>query len=59
VDTPLAELAQADSAFLSSTLREVQPIATVDGEVLREVGCEITVKLRQAFSELAKDQVDP
>ena len=59
VDTPLAELTQADSAFLSSTLREVQPIATVDGETLREVGCELTLKLREAFTALAKDQVDP
>ncbi len=59
IDTPLAELAKADSAFLTSTLREVQPIATVDGEPVAEVGCDITRRLREAFTALTRDQVDP
>ncbi len=59
IDTPLADLHLANSAFLSSTLREIMPIAEVDGQPMREVDCEITRRLRAAFGELTRDRVDP
>ncbi len=59
VDTALADLERVDSAFLSSTLREVMPIAEVNGKALPEAPCAITTRLREAFLSLAADQVDP
>jgi branched-chain amino acid aminotransferase len=58
-DTHLSKLKDADSAFLTSTLRGVQPIGRVDGHALREtvVGC--TEMLQIAFRELCDSQVDP
>jgi branched-chain amino acid aminotransferase len=53
-DTPLAELENADEAFLTSTLREVQPIATVDGKRLGTVNGEITQRLAAAFRATAE-----
>ncbi|MEM9479746.1 MAG: aminotransferase class IV [Verrucomicrobiota bacterium] len=58
-DTPFEELAEVDEAFLTSTLREVQPIATVDGKALKRVPGELTLKLKAAFKELTATTVDP
>jgi branched-chain amino acid aminotransferase len=35
---PDADLRGAQSAFLASTTREIQPIAAIDGEALPDVG---------------------
>jgi branched-chain amino acid aminotransferase len=55
----LNELRDADEAFLSSTTREVQPIAHVDGVELSEVGGPVTAKLAAAFRDLVRRDLDP
>ncbi|MCP4846952.1 MAG: 4-amino-4-deoxychorismate lyase [Verrucomicrobiaceae bacterium] len=59
IDTPLNGLTEVDSAFLTSTLRGVQPIASVNGEQLKEVGGEALDKIQAAFGELCKNHPDP
>ena len=59
IDTPLTELQKADSAFLTSTLRAVQPIASVDGQPLPEVQTPVATSLRKAFFDLTEEKVDP
>jgi branched-chain amino acid aminotransferase len=54
-----ADLFDADEAFLSSTVREVQPIASVDGKHLRRVGGDITNALANAFRALVARTQDP
>ncbi len=58
-DAPLAALAQADEAFLSSTTREVQPIAHVDGVALPEIGGAVSKRLAAAFTDLVATNLDP
>jgi branched-chain amino acid aminotransferase len=60
-EAPLApsDLFDADEAFLSSTVREVQPIASVDGKQLPRVGGEITIALANAFRALVARTQDP
>lgn len=55
---PVTALHQATEAFLTSTTREVQPIATVDGISLPVPG-DVTARLRSAFRALADTDVDP
>ncbi len=58
IDTPAAELDQVDEAFLTSTLREVQSIATVDG---KEIPCPgpYSERLASAFKDLIERELDP
>lgn len=58
-DSPLSELVDADEAFLTSTLREVQAIATVDRMDLKTVDGEITQRLATAFRANAEADNDP
>ncbi|MFT4551205.1 MAG: branched-chain amino acid aminotransferase [Verrucomicrobiales bacterium] len=58
-DTPLAELGDADEAFLTSTLREVQPIASADGMPFKTVNGEITRRLAAAFKAKIVVENDP
>lgn len=58
-DRPAAELACADEAFLTSTMREVNPIASVDGAPLVAVPGPVTAKLGSAFRDLVARSVDP
>jgi branched-chain amino acid aminotransferase len=55
----LDDLRDADEAFLSSTIREVQPIATVDGRELRMPHGPVTQQLAAAFKELVARDLDP
>ena len=59
IDTPLAFLEESDSAFLTSTLRGVQPIARVNGKELKEVGGGFAARLQSDFRELCDSQLDP
>ena len=56
---PLDALRDADEAFLTSTTREVQPIAAVDGRVLSEVPGQATSQLAAAFKDLVARDLDP
>jgi branched-chain amino acid aminotransferase len=58
-DLPLAALATADEAFLTSTTREVQPIRAVDGAVLPAAPGPRTLAAAAAFSALAATTLDP
>ncbi len=58
-NVPLRALAEASEAFLTSSLREVQPVRTVDGNPLTECPGEISTKVRDAFARLKETQSDP
>lgn len=59
IDTPLAELEGVDEAFLSSTLRDVQPISMVNGKPVRQAPGPFTEKLAAAFRALVARDLDP
>ncbi len=56
---PIEALARADEAFLSSTTREVQAIAHVDGTPLPVAPGPVTRGLADAFVELVARDLDP
>jgi branched-chain amino acid aminotransferase len=58
-DVPVDALRRADEAFVSSTVREAQPIASVDGLALPAAPGPITCRLAVAFTELTKRDPDP
>ncbi len=60
-DVPLASFtrAQIDEAFLTSTLRGVQPIGTIDGHRLATVGGPETQKATAAYASLLGGEIDP
>jgi branched-chain amino acid aminotransferase len=57
-DVPVDALRRADEAFVTSTVRELQPISSVDGVALAAPG-PLTEKLTAAFSDLRRRAVDP
>jgi branched-chain amino acid aminotransferase len=59
VDVPIDTLGRSDEAFLSSTTREVQPIAHVDGVRLQTVGGPVSERLAAAFVDLVARDLDP
>jgi branched-chain amino acid aminotransferase len=56
---PLEVLRDADEAFLTSTTREVQPIAAVDDRALPSAPGPVTAKLAAAFTDLVARDLDP
>jgi branched-chain amino acid aminotransferase len=58
-DIPIGELARSEEAFLSSTTREVQAIAHVDGVALPAVPGPTTARLASAFRGLVARSIDP
>jgi branched-chain amino acid aminotransferase len=58
-DIPVEALANADEAFLSSTTREVQPIAHVDGVALPTAPGPVSIALATAFRALVARDIDP
>lgn len=58
-DVPVDAVGSSDEAFLSSTTREVQPIASVDGTPLRAVGGPVSKRLATAFRDLVARDLDP
>jgi branched-chain amino acid aminotransferase len=58
-DVPVESLQSVDEAFLCSTVRQVQPIATVDGVALPAVPGPITERLAAAFAQLVISNLDP
>jgi branched-chain amino acid aminotransferase len=56
---PLDALARADEAFLSSSTREVQAVALVDGTPLPRAPGPVTERLAGAFAELVRADPDP
>jgi branched-chain amino acid aminotransferase len=58
-DVEIGALTRADEAFLSSTTREVQAIAHVDGRALPIAPGPTTARLASAFRELVATTPDP
>lgn len=58
-DLPLSALADADEAFLSSTTRQVQAIAHVDGIALPDAPGLVTARFAEAFEALVARDLDP
>jgi branched-chain amino acid aminotransferase len=56
---PLRALAEASEAFLTSSLREVQPVRTVDGNPLANCPGAIGQRLQDAYRELTVTTCDP
>lgn len=58
-DLPLAALAEADEAFLTSSTRNVQSIRSVNGHELGDAPGPITKAAVEAFSELMSSSLNP
>ncbi len=58
-NVPLRALAEASEAFLTSSLREVQPVRTVDGNPLANCPGEFSLRLRDAYRELTASTAAP
>jgi len=58
-DVAMSELTGIDEAFLTSSTRDVQPIASIDGRSLPSCPGPLTVAARQAFAALQARTFDP
>jgi len=58
-DVPLTELQNADEAFLTSTLRHVQAVESVDGIALGSGRALLSTRIREAFLDFAAEEPDP
>jgi branched-chain amino acid aminotransferase len=58
-DVPVGSLRAAEEAFVTSTVREVQPVTSVDGHDLPAAPGPITTRLATAFTDLTKRDLDP
>ncbi len=58
-DIAMASLADVEEAFLTSSTRDVQPIASIDGRSLRSCPGPLTLAAREAFTALQARSVDP
>lgn len=58
-DLPVGALAEADEAFLASSTRDVQPIATVDGKALPRCPGPLSQAAADAFATLVERTTDP
>ena len=59
VDVPMADLDGVHEAFLTSSTRDVQPIATIDGRRLENCGGALTAAAVDAFRALQARTLDP
>ena len=58
-DLPIEALRAASEAFLTSSTRDVHPIAFVDGAPLAAAPGPVTTKVARAFAELVASSTDP
>ena len=56
---PIDALTDADEAFLTSTVREVQTITEVDGNALPNAPGPVTTRLAKEFKALVDRDLDP
>lgn len=59
VDLPLAAIAESDEAFLTSTTREVHPIAVIDDHELPVAPGPVTARIAELFETLVAGNLDP
>ncbi len=58
-DIPMTMLTDASEAFLSSTVREVQPISAIDDDQLSVAAGPVAVRMAGAFADLVARDLDP
>jgi branched-chain amino acid aminotransferase len=58
-NVPVADLARADEAFLTSAMRDVQPIHAVDGQPLPDCPGPLTKAAAGAYAALLAADPDP
>ena len=58
-ELPLAAVAEADEAFLTSSTRDVQAVASVDGAALPAAPGPLTKAAADAFRDLRERDPDP
>ncbi len=58
-DVTMDELAATEEAFLTSSTRDVQPIAQVDGRALPHAPGPLTEAASKAFAALLERGLDP
>jgi branched-chain amino acid aminotransferase len=58
-DLPLSALHEADEIFLTSSLRDVQAVARIDGRQLPGAPGPVTAKAMAVFAERSADDPDP
>ncbi|MBA0050769.1 aminodeoxychorismate lyase [Streptomyces sp. AJS327] len=58
-DLPLEVLDEAEEVFLTSTLRDIQPVQRIDGRLLPEAPGPVTAKAMRQFEERAAADPDP
>ncbi|MGK5554230.1 aminotransferase class IV [Actinomadura kijaniata] len=58
-DVPLSDLYRAEEAFLTSTTRDIQPIAFVDDTALPAAPGPITAKAMEQFAARSAELMDP
>jgi branched-chain amino acid aminotransferase len=59
LDLPMTSLPDVDEAFLTSSTRDVQPIASIDGHPLPSRPGPLTLAARGAFTALQARTLDP
>jgi len=58
-DVPIGELENTEEAFLTSAVRDVQPIGRIDGRALAESPGPLTAAVAQAYAALQNREPDP
>jgi branched-chain amino acid aminotransferase len=58
-DLPIDVLAECDEAFVTSTSRDIHPIATIDGRALAGAPGPLTERAMSVFAERAAANTDP
>jgi branched-chain amino acid aminotransferase len=58
-DVSITALDRVDEAFLTSSTREVQPVATIDGRELPRCPGPLTARAQAAFADLRERDLDP
>ena len=58
-DLPLEVLAEAEEVFLTSTLRDVQPLHHIDGRRLPGAAGPVAAEAARVFAARAANTVDP
>jgi branched-chain amino acid aminotransferase len=56
---PIETLARAEEAFLTSATRDVLPVSSVDGRLMKAAPGPVTARAAQAYAQLLRDDPDP
>ncbi|HIG82671.1 MAG TPA: 4-amino-4-deoxychorismate lyase [Verrucomicrobia bacterium] len=59
INFPITDLTSVDSAFLTSTLRQIQSIESIDGVPLNVMESNDFLKIKNEFNRLVQSEIDP